>query len=90
MRTTSGAVRVTAAIAARTIAASVERGDREIAIEVRDDGRGFEPDETLEQADGSGHLGVVGMRERVQSLGGTFSLASRPGAGTSVNVSLPV
>jgi signal transduction histidine kinase len=75
---------------AHTITVSIERSDRAIAIDVRDDGRGFEPSETLDRADGNGHLGVVGMRERAQSLGGTFNLSSRRGSGTSVSATLPV
>jgi signal transduction histidine kinase len=36
----------------------------------------------------NGHLGLAGMRERVESLGGTFSVQSEPGKGTRVTARL--
>jgi signal transduction histidine kinase len=57
---------------------------------VNDDGRGFDAARALDTAAAQGHLGVVGMRERVRARGGTFQLVSRPGAGTTVEVSLPI
>jgi signal transduction histidine kinase len=56
-----------------------------IALSIADDGRGFDVS-TLAAA---GHLGVVGMQERVRARGGTFHLASRPGEGTRVDVQIP-
>ncbi|HVV50456.1 MAG TPA: hypothetical protein VHO06_12400 [Polyangia bacterium] len=43
---------------------------------------------TLDAAAARGHLGVVGMRERVRARGGRFRLTSAPGAGTAVEVDL--
>ncbi len=51
--------------------------------ELRDDGRGFDPATTPPG------VGLVGMRERVEQLGGELSIESRPGAGTRVRFSLP-
>jgi signal transduction histidine kinase len=68
------------------LAADAER----VALSVRDDGRGFDAGPTLEAAAVGGHLGVVGMRERVRAQGGSFSLASRIGGGTTIWVTLPV
>ena len=39
---------------------------------------------------GEGHLGLAGMRERTELLGGRFELESSPGAGTRVRASLPL
>lgn len=50
-------------------------------IEVADDGPGFENRQTAEW---DKHLGLVGMRERVESLGGTFRVDSAPGRGTRI------
>jgi signal transduction histidine kinase len=52
-----------------------------LALEVSDDGPGLvDPS----KAALNGHLGLVGMRERVESLGGTFSVKSAPGQGTRI------
>jgi two-component system, NarL family, sensor histidine kinase DevS len=55
-----------------------------ILVRVRDAGRGFETN-----ASTSG-FGLVGMRERVESLGGTLAIESAPGAGTTLTVRFPV
>ena len=60
-----------------------------ITISVRDDGRGFDVGGTLEGAAAEGHLGVIGMRERVRAHGGTFQVTSSPGMGTTVTVDIP-
>ena len=65
------------------------RADR-LALRVSDDGRGFDVDVRLEGAAAAGHLGVVGMRERVRAHGGGFRLRSQPGAGTTIEVELPL
>ena len=41
------------------------------------------------RAAGSGHHGLVGMRERARLLGGRLRVASRPGRGTAVSVRIP-
>jgi signal transduction histidine kinase len=56
---------------------------------VTDDGRGFDPETTLVEAARQGHLGLVGMHERVRMLGGTTRIDSRPGGPTVISVSLP-
>jgi signal transduction histidine kinase len=66
----------------------VRAADR-VSLAVKDDGRGFDT-AALAGTDLAGHLGIVGMRERVRSRAGSFCLTSRPGAGTSVEVELPV
>ncbi len=57
-----------------------------IALTVRDDGRGFEWTEREGQVNG---LGLIQMRERVESLGGTFQIQSQVGKGTTVSARLP-
>jgi two-component system sensor histidine kinase DegS len=63
--------------------------DGAVQAEVRDDGRGFELDSTYSRAVTEGHLGLVGMHERVQMLGGTTSIESHPGGPTIISVRLP-
>jgi ligand-binding sensor domain-containing protein/signal transduction histidine kinase len=60
----------------------------ELCLEVTDDGRGFES--PCPASGENGHFGILGMRERVEQLGGVFHLASNPGAGTVVTVRLPM
>jgi two-component system NarL family sensor kinase len=52
---------------------------------ISDDGRGFNPEEVP-----VGHFGLVGMNERAKLLGGRLRLASAPGRGTRLSVSVPV
>ena len=52
-----------------------------VELTVSDDGRGFDP-----QATAAGHLGVAIMRERVESIGGLFSITSGSGSGTRLTV----
>lgn len=56
--------------------------DGELTLTVRDDGAGFLPG--TEVGPGQGHFGLVGMRERVERLGGTIEIESAPGAGTTI------
>lgn len=49
-------------------------GDAGLALQVTDDGEGFDPD-----AVGQGHYGLVGMRERAELIGGGLLVDSRPG-----------
>jgi signal transduction histidine kinase len=55
-------------------------------VEVRDQGPGFEP----AVAAAKGRLGLRGMRQRVEVLGGVFELLTAPGAGTLIRVALPI
>ena len=57
-------------------------------MQVLDDGRGFDLEEVL--AAQSAHFGLVGMRERVEHVGGHFEVKSAPGCGTQLCVELPV
>jgi signal transduction histidine kinase len=73
--------------AARAVKVGVNFGDRSLGIEIRDDGIGFDVNQT--QAD-STSLGLLGMRERAQLLGGSLAVHSKPDFGTSVRAALPV
>jgi signal transduction histidine kinase len=61
---------------------------RLVSLSVRDNGRGF--DASLVDPLVVPHYGLLGMRERVERLGGTFALDSQPGHGTTVDVSVPL
>lgn len=55
---------------------------------VQDDGRGFDSEATMARR-GERGLGLLGMRERVEALGGRFVLRSVPGTGTEISASIP-
>jgi PAS domain S-box-containing protein len=69
----------------------IELGEDESGrrLTVRDDGEGFDVTWALEHAPGRGHLGLLGMRERVEILGGTLQIESGPGTGSRLTVHLP-
>jgi two-component system, NarL family, sensor histidine kinase UhpB len=69
---------------ASTISVLVARKPGSVTAVVEDDGVGFSP---VEPVDG---LGLVGMRERVELLGGRLVVESRAGAGTTVAAEVPI
>jgi two-component system NarL family sensor kinase len=69
--------------------ATVTRQVDSTVLVVADDGRGFEHDR-LRAALLTGHIGLASMAERVEAVGGSFSIEGRPGAGTRVEVRLPM
>jgi signal transduction histidine kinase len=62
-------------------------GRRNVSIRVTDNGRGFVVDS--EVPGHAGHLGLLGIRERVTQLGGACEIRSEPGKGTSIKVMIP-
>jgi signal transduction histidine kinase/sugar lactone lactonase YvrE len=61
---------------------------RRLSMVVSDDGEGFEQSEAFSEI--GGHFGLLGMRERAERLGGELHLASQPGQGTKVEVTVPL
>jgi two-component system sensor histidine kinase DegS len=61
----------------------------ELLISVEDYGGGFYP-YALQDENDDAHLGLVGMRERAELLGGTWAIRSCPGEGTQVVLRLPI
>jgi ligand-binding sensor domain-containing protein/signal transduction histidine kinase len=74
---------------ASTLMVQLEYGPAEIALEVRDNGRGFVTPNGKAPESSSGHYGLTGMRERAAVIGGTLEVTSAPGAGTTVRLSTP-
>jgi signal transduction histidine kinase len=70
-----------------TIVVSTEDGA--VTASVTDDGRGFDPETMLVRAARNGHLGLVGMHERVRLLGGSTTITSAPRGPTMIAVTLP-
>ena len=75
--------------AARRIDERVALAANRVSLSIQDDGRGFDP-LTLDEFAARGHLGVLGMRERIRARGGQFRLTSTPGLGTAIEVELDV
>jgi len=71
---------------AQHVLVSVQCGDGEIVLRVRDDGPGLDP----ANPGTDGHLGLLGMRERAALASGTVVIESRPGEGTTVVARLPL
>jgi signal transduction histidine kinase len=61
----------------------ITEGDGRVSVEIVDEGAGFDPGELTRG------FGLVGMRERVELVGGSLEIDSRPGAGTRVRAMLP-
>ncbi len=75
---------------ARHVWIELSQGDGVLSLVVRDDGAGFNASKALERASERGNLGLVGMGERVQILGGSLAIDSQPGRGTRIRVALPL
>ena len=65
---------------------NVEANDRHVRVVIRDDGPGFDPAGVPK----SGRFGLQTMKERAESTGGSLVIDSRPGAGTRLEVTVPV
>ena len=75
---------------ARQVRIELSQSERALELVIRDDGIGFDVAMTLEQAAVHGHLGLLGMKERVQILGGSLEVDSKPAGGTRIRISLPL
>jgi signal transduction histidine kinase len=64
-------------------------GPEGIVVTIEDDGKGFDVEQTFTSAEGRGHFGVVGMRERAEAAGGQLVVRSEAGHGTIVRASIP-
>ncbi len=69
---------------------SLDRGASSVRLEVRDCGRGFEPDRLTAGSGPGERVGLEGMRERIKLLGGVLRIQSEPGRGTSVKAEVPL
>lgn len=75
---------------AQHVRIELARSDGTLELTVRDDGVGFDVQRILDGAAGRGNLGLVGMTERVEILGGVLNLESEPGRGTRIRIALPL
>jgi len=67
----------------------LDKRDNHIELAVADNGCGFDPAEKLSDTTVASGLGLSGMRDRAMLCDGKFEIASEPGKGTTVQISLP-
>ncbi|WP_130380013.1 sensor histidine kinase [Kribbella sp. VKM Ac-2569] len=63
--------------------------DDEVTVDIRDDGKGFDP-LALSTRTGTGGFGLDGMRARAERIAGSLTVESEPGFGTAVSARLPL
>ncbi len=67
----------------------VSVANRQVRLAVQDNGKGFDPGSVARGSDRRG-MGLMGMQERAELMGGTWKVSSRPMAGTRVEAVIPV
>jgi len=76
---------------AETVLVEVAEEKGVLRVDIEDDGRGFDPAEVVGGPSASGRgLGILGMHERMELIGGTSQVASSPGGGTRVSLRVPM
>jgi two-component system sensor histidine kinase UhpB len=74
---------------AQNVKISLAHQEENIVLEVADDGQGFDPNSVKEEALQLHHIGILGMQERAELVGGRTKLFSEPGSGTRIVISVP-
>jgi signal transduction histidine kinase len=74
---------------ASQVEVKIQKLDGAVCMAIKDDGKGFQDQRGLDVKK-STRLGLLGMRERLQMVGGTFSVTSAPGKGTTVLARIPL
>lgn len=75
---------------AANVSVVVERRSDEVRLIVEDDGGGFDTDALDAPTPSARRLGVLGMRERIDAVGGKLDIESSPGAGATLVVRVPL
>lgn len=75
---------------AETVLIQIAPREGQLEIEIEDDGRGFAPEESAVPDSSGRGLGLLGMRERIELLGGRLQVDSSPGNGTRVLARVPL
>jgi signal transduction histidine kinase/ligand-binding sensor domain-containing protein len=74
---------------ASTIRVALREESETLYVAIEDDGVGFDPEAVGRRVRRGEHLGMLGMTERVRSVGGTIDFDSRPGAGSRIRIRIP-
>ena len=67
---------------------TIEKLPNRICMKLADDGKSFRVERVLQSRKGK-HLGLLGMRERLEMVGGSLSVESAPGKGTTITAEIP-
>lgn len=70
---------------AHNVAVDVRMKDKSLSVTIQDDGRGFDA-----SAIPSGHYGILGIKERVRLVNGSFEIQSNNGKGTTIRIDIPI
>lgn len=73
---------------ASRVEVTLEKRSNAVRMSIKDDGKSFDVDHVL-HAMRRKRMGMIGMRERVEMVGGVFTVESAPGRGTSVHAQIP-
>lgn len=74
---------------ARSVQVVLNLDAEQVYLEIQDDGQGFALQERFIYYARKGHLGLAGMVERAEAIGGTLRVETKPGQGTLVRVVVP-
>jgi PAS domain S-box-containing protein len=74
---------------ASRVEVSIRKFPGHIGMKVQDDGKSFRVEPTS-PANGGTRLGLLGMKERLEMIGGTFTIESAPGQGTTIGAEIPL
>jgi signal transduction histidine kinase len=74
---------------ATRVEASIEKLPGAVRMQIKDNGKSFEVKQVL-HAKKNKSLGLLGIRERLEMVGGSFEIASAPGEGTTIQVQIPL
>jgi signal transduction histidine kinase len=73
---------------ANTVKIALEFTSQRVVLQIKDDGRGFDPDHCI--GPDEGHFGLLGIRERAERMGGSANISSTPGSGACIHVEIPI
>ena len=73
---------------ASRVTVAIQRLASVIRMKIQDNGKAFDVEQAM-HAKGAPHLGLLGMRERVEMVGGKFAIESKPGKGTTILARIP-
>ena len=73
---------------AKTVNVELQFSPEKVVLQIRDDGKGFDPEKC--EGPNEGHFGLLGIRERAERMNGVANISSTRGAGTCVRIEVPI